>query len=532
MPRFPSPTLLISLQDVALRLYDRVLFEHTTWEIRDDQAWAVIGPNGSGKSTLMRALCGHVPVVKGKITYHFSPGSQPDFGLGGSALPQACIAHVSFDAQRGALAGQSRYYQARWNSGISVDSLCVSDYLSQSQVEQINPFQVIDVSTDPGLFLDRRRRVVERLRIGGLLERNLIQLSSGEMRKVQMARALLRNPRLLILDNPFTGLDAGFRARLNGIIERIMEDGTRVIVVTAREQEVPPHVTHVLSVANDRVIAQGPREVVLGTGTAGASGGSAWGTGLRFTLPPERPAEQRVTDPALVRMEKVNVSYGDAQVLSEIDWTVRKGEHWALLGANGSGKTTLLSLILADHPQGYASQIILFGRRRGSGESIWEIKQHIGWVASELHLYHPPGLSCLDVVCSGFYDSVGLYRLCSSRQRETAEAWMDDLGIQGYASRPFQELSQGEQRLVLVARALVKRPDLLLLDEPCQGLDARNRDRVLALIDSIGQHMDTSVVYVTHDTGDLPRIITRVLRLEEGRIGECAPVRPAVPVEA
>ena len=394
-------------------------------------------------------------------------------------------------------------------------------------MERINPFQVLEASADPRVFARRRQKVVERLQIANLLGKSLIQLSSGEMRKVQIARALLRNPRLLILDNPFTGLDAGFRARLTGIMERIVEVGTRIILVTAREQEIPPHITHVLAVEGDRVVAQGPREAVLGSGGAMSSAGLGWSSDLAFTLHPARRPEAGTSSQVLVRMEDVNVSYDGSRVLQGIDWTVCKGEHWALLGANGSGKTTLLSLILGDHPQGYASRITLFGQPRGSGESIWEIKQHIGWVGSELQLYHPPGLSSLDVVCSGFFDSVGLYRLCSSRQRKTAEAWMRDLGIEGYAHRRFRTLSQGEQRLVLVARALVKRPELLLLDEPCQGLDTHNRDRVLALIESIGEHMETSVVYVTHEMGALPRIITHVLRLEAGRIGECARIGPA-----
>jgi molybdate transport system ATP-binding protein len=211
----------------------------------------------------------------------------------------------------------------------------------------------------------------------------------------------------------------------------------------------------------------------------------------------------------------VRVSYDGTPVLRGIDWTVREGERWALLGPNGAGKTTLLSLILGDNPQAYANQIALFGRQRGSGESIWEIKRRIGWVAPELHLYYPIAATGFDVVCSGFFDSVGLYRRCSPQQRDEARAWMARLSIAGCAEAAFRQLSEGEQRMVLVARALVKRPQLLVLDEPCQGLDTRNRDRVLEAVDSVG---NIGMIYVTHEADEMPKTITHVIRLEAGRV--------------
>jgi molybdate transport system ATP-binding protein len=221
-------------------------------------------------------------------------------------------------------------------------------------------------------------------------------------------------------------------------------------------------------------------------------------------------------------MESVKVSYNGVKVLDGIDWTVRRGENWALLGPNGSGKTTLLSLILGDNPQAYANSISLFGRRRGSGESIWEIKERIGWVASELHLYYPSTIPCIDVVCSGLFDSVGLYRRCSAEQIEKARIWMERLGISACADAMFGRVSEGEQRMVLLARALVKHPWLLILDEPCQGLDRDNRERVRQAIDTIGGHLDASVIYVTHRSDELPRIITHVMRLDKASIADRA----------
>ena len=495
----------ITLDDIAVRLYDRVLFEHTDWEILDNQHWAVVGPNGSGKSTLVKALCGRVPVVQGKIAYHFEEDS---------VKPQEQIGYVSFDAQRSVVGWQDPFYQARWNSARSRDGVPVAGCLSREQVYKVNPFQVIDDLPDPAAFAARRDEVVELLQIEALLAKNAIQLSNGERRKVFIAQALLKSPRLLILDNPFTGLDQEFRAKLKEVIARLMHDSMRMMVVETDRDEIPPGITHVLEVKNCQVMAQTPVDAISKSRGVKQVQKPGFSPGVRDHL----ESEKKQVSQALVHMENVHVSYNGTPVLQGIDWTVREGERWALLGPNGAGKTTLLSLILGDNPQAYANEIALFGRRRGSGESIWEIKRRIGWLAPELHLYYPSDATGFDVVCSGFFDSVGLYHRCSPQQREEARAWMTQLDIVDCAEAIFRQLSEGEQRMVLIARALVKQPQLLVLDEPCQGLDTRNQGRVLEIVDSIGDHLDTSVIYVTHEADKLPDTITHVLNLEGGEV--------------
>jgi molybdate transport system ATP-binding protein len=513
----------ISVNDISIRLYDRTVFEHTRWEILSDQHWAVIGPNGSGKSTLTKALCGQIPITKGEIVYHFARHSAHPTRSKRATWPQDHIAYVAFDTQETALEMRSRrgssFHQARWNSGVSEETLSVSAHLSERRIKRLNPYAVIEERAGPATFQVHRDEVIERLEIGALLERSLIQLSNGERRKMFIAQALLRNPKLLILDNPFTGLDEHFRARLKNIIQRLVRDDMRVMLVTAGREEIPAGITHVLLVENSQVVVQGPKEEAWSTASARRIAHPGRSAELEFNLAGDTRVENRGTkDQILVQMDGVNVSYNGVTVLTQVDWTVQRGENWALLGPNGSGKTTLLSLILGDNPQAYANNITLFGRRRGSGESIWEIKKHIGWVSSELHLYYPKAISCLDVVCSGFFDSVGLYRKCSPQQREIARLWMRQLDISEQVDVPFGKLSEGEQRMVLIARALVKHPPLLILDEPCQGLDAGNRDRVLQTIDALGNYLETSVIYVTHDPDELPRIITHVMRLDRGRV--------------
>jgi molybdate transport system ATP-binding protein len=289
----------------------------------------------------------------------------------------------------------------------------------------------------------------------------------------------------------------------------------RVLIVGTNQDEIPSGITHILCVQDHRVFAQGTRQTVLNRDATQAPR-----TTSLSDLPVAAASQKNEAKPSqvLVSLKNVSVSYNETKVLQHVCWTVRENEQWALLGPNGAGKTTLLGLIMGDNPQAYANDITLFGRRRGSGETIWEIKQHIGWVAPELQLYYPRGATCFDVVCSGFFDSVGLYRRCSSDQRETAISWMQRLGISERAMAVFDQISEGEQRLALIARALVKSPALLILDEPCQGLDAGNRDRVLQAVDRVGGRLNTSMIYVTHRADELPKSITHILRLDEGRV--------------
>jgi molybdate transport system ATP-binding protein len=232
-----------------------------------------------------------------------------------------------------------------------------------------------------------------------------------------------------------------------------------------------------------------------------------------------RPAENKCLSPSavLIDLRNVTVRYGQATILRNLNWTVRAAESWALLGPNGSGKTTLLSLILGDNPQAYSNHVVVFGKQRGEGDSVWELKQHIGWVSPELHLHFNQNVTCFEAVASGFQETIGLFEPLTSRQRATAHKWLTEFGLREFATTPLFALSLGLQRMAILARALVKSPQLLILDEPCQNLDAAHRAQIVATVDNLIRRGELSAIYVTHRQDEIPPSIGRVLRLATGR---------------
>jgi molybdate transport system ATP-binding protein len=225
----------------------------------------------------------------------------------------------------------------------------------------------------------------------------------------------------------------------------------------------------------------------------------------------------------LVSMKNVTIKYEETMVLDNVSWTMRTGENWVILGPNGCGKTTLLNLITGDNLQAYANEIYLFGKRRGSGESIWDIKRRTGIISSDLQIRYRKPITAFEVVLSGFFDSVGLYRDFTREQKETAEQWMEVLGIADKSDRIFNQLSYGEQRMQLLARSMVKTPPILIMDEPCQGLDRTNRQRILAAIEIVGHQSKTNIIYVTHYPHEIPACMTHMLQFEKGQTGRYRP---------
>lgn len=318
------------------------------------------------------------------------------------------------------------------------------------------------------------------------------------------------------MDNPFIGLDAPTRELLFSLLDRLTKmSSVQIILVLSMLDDIPSFITHVIPVDKMTVYSKMEREAYLEAFRS------------RDVAVSFDELQQRIVDlpyggnnydsDEVVKLNKVSIRYDDRTILKYLDWTVRRGEKWALSGENGAGKSTLLSLVCADNPQSYACDISLFGRKRGTGESIWEIKKHIGYVSPEMHRAYLKNLPAIEIVASGLHDSIGLYKRPHPEQMAICEWWMDIFGIAELKDKPFLQLSSGEQRLALLARAFVKDPELLILDEPLHGLDTYNRRRVKKIIEAFCHRKDKTMIMVTHYESELPGTITDRIFLKRNR---------------
>ena len=504
---------IISLDAITVRLRDKVYLQDTSWQIKSGENWAVIGPNGAGKTTLAKSLFGGVPVVGGRITHHYDT-------VASESIYQS-IAYVSPEQQRFIVEKENLQLDSRDFSGNIDEVTTVEDIILGRAYRQESGH--VDYS-------HRLGDVVKQLGIEGIRDRSILSISSGEMTKTLIARALLKKPRLLILDEPYDGLDHRSRRSLKALLERLIDDHIQMVLITHRFEEIMSNVSHVLLLKNGSVYQQGRREDLLSPEVLDGLYRpehslpekphhlSVFSAARNQSIPEHSAGNRQEGENELIRMRETSVRYHDVTVLDSVNWTVRQGDNWMILGPNGAGKTTLLKLVLGENQQAYANDIYLFGKKKGSGESVWEIKKNIGFISSELQARYPMHLSAFDVVCSGFFDSIGLYRLCSKEQKNLAHAWIETLGITYLADQKFGQLSHGQCQLVLIARAMVKSPVLLMLDEPCDGLDITNRDRLLQLLGIIGDHTDTHLIYVTHHKEEIIPCISHVLSLDRGKV--------------
>jgi molybdate transport system ATP-binding protein len=486
MSDVPSELLIVVEHATAVRPGGDVVFRDLSWTLRAGETWAVVGPVGSGKTSLAELLLGHHPFTAGTITYPFLER----LSVGGPAVwPADVIRHVSFKDDSWLFSYARHYYQQRFNFIEARDDRTLDAFLRSGASV-----------TDETIAAAARQLGIDDLR-----PLSLIKLSSGQIRRGRIARALLARPELLILDEPFLGLDVAGRGEVAVILGDLVAAGQRVLLIT-RPDDLPTWVTHVLELDRLAVCFGGMRAEFVARQPAHVKPASVL------------PAAKAMAGEPIIEMRKVGVRYGERVVLRDVTWTVRAGERWAVVGPNGSGKTTLLSLICADHPQAYSNDLFLFGERRGSGESIWDIKRQIGLVSPELHMYFSEPLTAARTAATGFFDVMAA-RPTTREQDARVRALFVEFGIAALAERPFARLSTGEQRLVLLIRALVKNPLLLILDEPFQALDAALIRRAHDYFDK-RLRPEQTLLFVTHYAEEIPHTVNRRLRLEEGRVVE------------
>jgi molybdate transport system ATP-binding protein len=484
---------VLQVDSITVREYGNIILKNLSFTVARHEQWAIVGLSGSGKTSLLHSLSRR----------QFATGSVV---TGGGNHSSERIVLVEQQHHFKNLSNTNTfYYQQRFNSSDAEDAITVKEALLEN------------ITADAGSkeFSPEVEHILDLLRLRKLLTVKLIQLSNGENKRLQIAKALLLHPTILLLDSPFTGLDVEARKVLGELLNEITRKDIHIILVTS-PHNIPDFITNVLSLE---------KEQTYKTETIAAfRKNNLPATHPYEFMPDELLLKELITVPGdsnfefAVKMNHVKVEYNNRMILDDINWEVRKGECWSLSGPNGSGKSTLLSLINADNPQAYANDIYLFDRKRGTGETIWEIKKKIGFVSPELHLYFDATINCFDVVASGLFDTIGLFRLLNEVQDDLVLKWMKLLHIEHTRGKLLSHLSNSEQRLVLLARALVKNPPMLILDEPCQGLDEDQVMLFRSMVDEICMLTGKTLIYVSHYPSEIPSCVKRFIRLMDGKV--------------
>jgi molybdate transport system ATP-binding protein len=511
-----KPTAFITLDNISVRLQDRLYLQNTSWQINSNEHWAILGPNGSGKTTFAKSLIGEIPIVRGNILVHFAKeGKKSRWAMADA------IGYVSPELHRAIIERENLKDDFREFSGNIHEITTVSDLILNRMDHAVKPAQ----------YRKALDQVAAQLRIAALLERDIKSLSLGEMNTVLIAKAVIKKPNLLILDEPFAGLDKQSRVFLAETINDLMRQDLQVILITHRFEEITPNITHVLLLKNGKVFMSGRKEEIFTPENINRlyeienrtiqgyppNSGDVLAAIEDRGLPPGRDDTLQATG-TLIEMRDVTVRYGQTLILNKFNWRVNDGENWTILGPKGSGKSTVLALIRGDNLQAYANEIYLFGEKRGSGESIWDIKKQIGCISSDLQIRQRQNIRAFDVVCSGFFDSNGLYRKCSPEELSIAREWTRFLNLSESADQKFGRLSHGQRQLILIARAMVKAPKILILDEPFQGLDIKNRTGIMDVLEYIGSHTPTNLIYVPDQDEERLNCMTHCLSMERGRV--------------
>ncbi len=467
----------IIVNNITATQFGKQVLNNISFTINQQEQLAIVGPGGSGKTSLAKAIAGLL-FTSGTVQF-----------LNNNTPYKPLIAYVSqLETLKNLSNVTDFYYQQRFNSTENEDSLTLLQELSRDNHNQ----------TDIQYWLDT-------FSLGHRTNSPLLQLSNGELKKMQLIKHLLKRPDVLILDNAFVGLDVQSREQLEQQLTNLAQKGLNIISICS-EHQIPAYVTHVA------VIKDGSLQQLISKNkfVPSQTKNHFSATGL--------PALQKVKfDGAVIEMHNVSIRYGQVQILQQINWKVKSGECWALKGANGAGKSTLLSLVTADNPQAYSQNISLFGKRRGTGESIWDIKSKIGFVSPELHKYFDITTTAYNAIGSGFFDTMGLFRQLNTEQHQAVTAWLKYFNLSGVQHKSLSLLSASEQRLILIARALVKNPVLLVLDEPTQGLDDEQVARLINLINTIHAKTKVSIVFTSHYATETPACVSHVIELKSGK---------------
>ena len=532
---------LISINNCRIENSKETLLQNINWTYESGQAWLVIGPNGGGKAEFLNALANEAGIRF--VGNEKNEGDRP--------LNQSTSSYFSSFEKSVEIVSLEKAAKIIEEERINDESDYVEGGIDHGRSGRIFISQSLDNSIKKNSSLPEFAKKLEKdpsIKLCGIekiLDRGLKYMSTGEIRRTLLARALISGKKLLILSDPFAGLDKESRTILleffNSITERQIKKPENnsfphIILAMERWNEIPENISHVIEFSNKEISFCGCKEDYLKKLNqrdnnhlmekkelkdsfyeiiqTPSKGENSEGTVLSKSSTSEG-TDLSASSKILVEMKNVNVGWGDNRVLKNINWKLFEGNHWLIRGPNGSGKTTFLELITGDNQQVYSNEIYMFGKKRGSGESIWDIKKNLGIVSYRMHVEYRMlgGTSLQNVIISGLRDSIGLYGKASDLEISTAKKWLALAKLQDRADENFGNLSYGEQRAVLILRAVVKSPKILILDEPCHGLDENYRFKILELLELIAEQKTTTLLHVTHDPSEMLKCEKHILEL-------------------
>lgn len=485
---------LLQIDNARVNYMGKATFENLNFTWESGQHWAITGDSGRELTAFLETLRGSTHLPEGRffkpfadeyITQKTEEGSVHSF--------RDLIAYVSQQYRfRNKSNLQNFYFQQRFNSSESDEAATVKEYLLENSTPMSGPWSLEKVS--------------DLLRLTPLLDSSILKLSNGETRRLALALGLLRQPKIYLMDQPMTGLDQESRAAFGDFLQAIVLEGIHVLITTS-SAEIPEGITHVAKLESTGKIHVWEREKY--TLNKGQFLNLPWNLELFKALLAGFPE----VDEEVIRLENVSIRYGEKAILNRVNWIVKAGERWQLKGKNGSGKSTLISLLIGENPQAYSQKFWLFGRKRGSGESIWELKRPIGFVAPELVRFFPANQTVRKVILSGFFDTMGLFKKTSPEQESKADQWLQLFQLESFASLPIQRVPLEQQRWTLLARALIKEPKLLILDEASQGMDERQRVIFRETVQKIVELTPLTLIYVSHYQEDIPEKVDKIFEL-------------------
>ncbi|MBB6093614.1 molybdate transport system ATP-binding protein [Povalibacter uvarum] len=476
---------LIELRQCSLVLDDHVVLDDVSFALRRGERWALLGPNGSGKSMLLKMLRGDIwPTPTG--------AEERIYRLGGetSRQPAGMKEHIAYVGPE----RQDKYVRYDWN-------------LTVTQVVTTGLFdEDIPLTRPTASQRGKVDRVLRRFGVWGLRNRHILSLSYGQRRLTLVARAFASPARVLLLDEVFNGLDVRAKKKLRRALEQ-PRDGHDWVITSHRPEELPKNVTHLARIAGGKIVSTGATKHHSQRPSSPATRRSAGRRAASAKVRPDREG------PWLVRIRNAKLFRDYRPVIRDLNWTLHRGENWAVLGANGSGKSTLLNLIYGDLHPALGGTIERDRMPRGTRIEQW--KQRVGWVSPELQANYFAARSIEEIVISGRYSSIGLNEAATRADHAAASRWLKYFGIERLRSRGPRQVSYGQMRLALFARAMIGEPEMLLLDEPCTGLDGDVREHVLELIQRVAES-GTQIVMAVHDANDIVPAVNHVLKIGKG----------------